>query len=143
MLKRGALSSGVARVAAAVLLGLFVVAVQKVQGAGGPVPYRNIIPAQLWTILQQKDFTLINVHIPYAGEIRGTEAFIPYTDAGTKVPRILPDRRVKIVLYCQTGRMSAIAGEVLVRLGYANVLNLEGGMVAWRQAGYPLLMVRR
>ena len=94
-------------------------------------------------MLQQKDFTLINVHIPYAGEIRGTEAFIPYTDAGTKVPRILRDRRVEIVLYCQTGRMSAIAGEVLVRLGYANVLNLEGGMVAWRQAGYPLLMVRR
>ncbi len=98
MLKRGALSSGVARVAAAVLLSLLVVAVQKVQGAGGPVPCRNIIPAQLWTMLQQKDFTLINVHIPYAGEIRGTDVFIPYTDAGTKVPRILPGRRAKIVL---------------------------------------------
>ncbi len=80
---------------------------------------------------------------PYAGEIRGTDAFIPYTDAGTKVPRIRRDRRAKIVLYCQTGRMSEIAAEALVHLGYTNVLNLAGGMVAWRQAGYPLLVRQR
>lgn len=94
-------------------------------------------------MLQQKDFTLVNVHIPYAGEIRSTDAFIPYTDAGAKVPRLLADRRAKIVLYCQTGRMSEIAAKALVRLGYTNVLNLAGGMVAWQQAGYPLIMRRR
>ena len=35
--------------------------------------------------------------------------------------------------------MSAIAAEVLVKFGYGNVWNLDGGMVGWEQAGYSLL----
>jgi rhodanese-related sulfurtransferase len=39
--------------------------------------------------------------------------------------------------------MSAIAAPTLVKLGYANVWNLDGGMVGWEQAGYPLLNMGR
>lgn len=39
--------------------------------------------------------------------------------------------------------MSAIAAEALVRLGYRNVVDLEGGMVAWQRAGYPLVKIIR
>ncbi len=35
-------------------------------------------------------------------------------------------------------RMSAIAAEELVKDGYANVWNLDGGMAAWEQQGFPL-----
>jgi len=34
--------------------------------------------------------------------------------------------------------MSAIAAETLVKLGYTNLWNLDGGMVAWEQAGYEI-----
>jgi len=34
--------------------------------------------------------------------------------------------------------MSAAAAEALVGLGYTNVWNLDGGMIAWEGAGYPL-----
>ena len=34
--------------------------------------------------------------------------------------------------------MSAIAARTLVKLGYTDVWNLDGGIVAWTEAGYPL-----
>jgi len=35
--------------------------------------------------------------------------------------------------------MSATAARTLVKLGYADVWNLGGGMIAWTQRGYPLV----
>jgi rhodanese-related sulfurtransferase len=35
--------------------------------------------------------------------------------------------------------MSGKAARELVSLGYTDVWNLDGGMIAWKQAGYPLL----
>ena len=107
-------------------------------GATRPVSYQNLTPGQLKAMLQRKDFTLVNVHIPYEGEIQATDAFVPYTEAAAKVPRLVPNRQAKIVVYCQSGRMSAIAADALVRLGYTRVFNLEGGMVAWKRAGYAV-----
>ena len=45
-----------------------------VQVSGGS--YRNIASEQLWTMLQKKDFLLINVHIPYEEELPQTYLFI-------------------------------------------------------------------
>jgi len=44
----------------------------------------------------------------------------------------------KIVLYCRSGRMSEIAAEELVKLGYTHVWNVSGGMLEWEKAGYAL-----
>ncbi len=89
-------------------------------------------------MLQKKDFLLVNVHVPYEGELPGTDAFIPFNQVEKRASELPNDRRAKIVVYCMTGRMSAIAAEILVRMGYSNVFNLDGGMVAWEEAGYPL-----
>ena len=35
--------------------------------------------------------------------------------------------------------MSAIAAEALVKGGYTDVWNLDGGMIAWEEAGLPLI----
>jgi rhodanese-related sulfurtransferase len=50
----------------------------------------------------------------------------------------LPDKQSKIVLYYRSGHMSAIAAETLVGLGYTNIWNLSGGMMAWEQAGLKI-----
>ena len=100
--------------------------------------YVNVTPVQLAGMLKAKDFFLVNVHTPYAGEIAATDAFIPYDQTAQLLGHYPADRQAKIVVYCRSGRMSAIAAAELVKAGYTNVLNLEGGMSAWEQAGYPL-----
>jgi len=101
--------------------------------------YTNITPAQLAEMLKSKDFFFVNVHIPYAGEIAATDAFIPYDQTAQQIAQYPSDRQAKIVVYCRSGRMSAIAADELAKAGYTRIWNLDGGMSAWEQAGYPLL----
>lgn len=88
---------------------------------------------------RRKDFFFVNVHIPYEGEIARTDAFIPFDQVEKQLNRLPSNKGAKIVLYCQSGRMSDIAARTLVRLGYTNLWNLEGGMIVWRQRGYSLI----
>lgn len=100
--------------------------------------YTSVAPAELARMLRAKQFPLINVHVPYDGEIDPTDAFIPFETIGARLADLPPDKTARIVLYCRTGRMSAIAAATLVRLGYTNVWELAGGMEAWAAAGFPL-----
>jgi rhodanese-related sulfurtransferase len=94
----------------------------------------NITPAELVTMLETKDFELINVHIPDAGQIPGTDVHIAYTDtAGLEAH--LDDLGTKAVLYCRTGPMSEIAAEALIDLGYCQIYDMPAGMVGWESAG--------
>lgn len=107
-----------------------------VSAAGGS--YKNVTANELNSMLKNKDFVFINVHIPFAGNIAGTDLSIPYDQIEQNLSQLPSDKNAKIVLYCRSGRMSAIAAETLVKLGYTNILNLEGGMDGWEQAGYPI-----
>jgi len=100
--------------------------------------YQNITADNLNTLLKNKDFIFINVHIPFAGNIIGTDLSIPYDQIEKNLSQLPSDKSAKIVLYCRSGHMSAITAEKLVSFGYANVWNLDGGMVAWEQAGYEI-----
>jgi rhodanese-related sulfurtransferase len=50
----------------------------------------------------------------------------------------LPDTTAEIVLYCGGGFRSALAAESLQKMGYTNVLSMDGGIRDWRGKGYPL-----
>ena len=43
-----------------------------------------------------------------------------------------------VVFYCEVGQRSAVACEFAASMGLENVYNLEGGMTAWRQRGFPV-----
>ena len=99
--------------------------------AGGS--YQNITAAELKSMLKDEDFLLVNVHIPMGTSIPGTDLFIPYDKitVSENILQLPPEKDAKIVLYCRSGRMSEIAAEELVNLGYTNVWNVSDGMLGW------------
>jgi len=108
---------------------------KRISAPGGA--YIDVTPLRLMALLRHKSFTLVNVHVPYAGEIARTDRFLPFDQIERNLIR-LPGKTAMIVLYCRSGRMSALAARRLVRLGYTSVWELAGGMDAWRQQGLPL-----
>ncbi len=54
------------------------------------------------------------------------------------IETVIPDKRAEIVLYCGGGYRSALAAENLLKMGYANVASMDGGIRVWREAGYPI-----
>jgi len=56
------------------------------------------------------------------------------------IERAIPDTSATIVLYCGGGYRSALAADNLQKMGYENVISMDGGIGGWRQAGYPLDM---
>lgn len=54
------------------------------------------------------------------------------------IETIIPDKQAPIVLYCGGGFRSVLAADMLQQMGYTNVVSMDGGMRAWREAGYPL-----
>lgn len=48
-----------------------------------------------------------------------------------------PDKDTELILYCGGGYRSALAADMLQRMGYTNVFSMAGGWRAWKEAGYP------
>jgi rhodanese-related sulfurtransferase len=53
------------------------------------------------------------------------------------VEKAIPEKSAAIVLYCGGGFRSALSAENLQKMGYTNVVSMDGGWRAWNKAGYP------
>jgi rhodanese-related sulfurtransferase len=51
----------------------------------------------------------------------------------------VPDLNTEMILYCGGGFRSALAADNLQRMGYTNVISMDGGIREWREKGYPLV----
>lgn len=106
---------------------------QEVPVEGGS--YTDVSVEGLAMMMEEQEFPLVNVHIPYEGEIEGTDLFIPFNEIEQNVDQLPADKDARIVLYCRSGSMSAQASRTLVELGYTDVWNVDGGMIAWENSG--------
>jgi rhodanese-related sulfurtransferase len=50
----------------------------------------------------------------------------------------VPDKSTELILYCGGGYRSALAADVLQKMGYTNVFSMAGGWKAWKESGSPL-----
>jgi hypothetical protein len=78
--------------------------------------YTDISVTELQTMLANKDFSFINVHIPFEGNITNTDLSIPYDEIEQNLDKLPGAVDDKIVLYCRSDRMSIAARPWL--LGY-------------------------
>ena len=53
------------------------------------------------------------------------------------VEKRIPDNDAEIILYCGGGYRSALAADALQKMGYRNVISMDGGWKKWRDLGYP------
>jgi len=84
------------------------------------------------------EYLIINVHIPYAGEVANTDANIPYNDLDALMAAI-PDKNASVILYCRSGNMSKQAARALLDQGYTHLWDVPGGMSAWQSSGRTLI----
>ena len=70
------------------------------------------------------------------GHIPGAR-LLPRGQLELRVNQDLPDPTPRILAYCEVGRISTLAAATLREMGYQRAVALDGGMMAWREAGFP------
>jgi len=77
---------------------------------------------------------LLDVHIPEQSHIPGTDAYIPYNELEKYKDQLPEDTDTQILVYCRSGSMSREAAYNLQQMGYTNVVDLAGGINAYKEA---------
>jgi len=117
-----------------ILVGILLFIVGYFFNANRSFGYQNLNIEDLKDMVDDPAVYLVNVHIPYAGDIPGTDKSVPYN----QIDSLDLPKNAKIVVYCRSGSMSEEAATRLVELGYTHIYNLQGGMTAWKAAGNEL-----
>ncbi len=96
---------------------------------------KQISPAQAQKLIGKRGVIFLDVREPAeynAGHIDGA-INIPRGLLEFKVIKKIPNKNVKIIVYCKTGGRGALATYVLKQMGYKHVYNLEGGWLGWEK----------
>jgi rhodanese-related sulfurtransferase len=55
------------------------------------------------------------------------------------IEKTIPDKGATIVLYCGGGFRSALAADNLQKMGYSNVISMDGGWRSWTESNFPII----
>ena len=105
--------------------------------AAGSMSWSRQNAGEFAATVEGERFVVVNVHTPEEGSIAGTDLTIRY-DEILQAAALPADRATPLALYCRSGSMSRIDAQALVDAGYTQIVELEGGVVAWEQAGRSL-----
>jgi len=100
--------------------------------------YRVVSVQDLQSMLENKDFTMINVHTPWQSDIAQTDFRLAYDQILENQNQLPVEKDSKILVYCLTSGMAKRAVQSMLDLGYTNIWMLEGGTTAWEESGLTL-----
>ncbi len=97
----------------------------------------QLTPQQFHEATTVQDTVLIDVHIPEQTHLDGTDALVPYNEIEENLEAFPEDHTAPLYLYCRSGHMVNVASRTLFQQGYTTIYNLDGGTIAWEEAGLP------
>lgn len=110
--------------------------------AAALVPFMPLAELKLRVNAHDADLVVLDVREREAymtGHVPGAR-LLPRGQLELRVNDELPDPTLRILTVCEFGRVSTLAAATLRQIGFQRAIALDGGMKAWREAGYPLAM---
>lgn len=104
-------------------------------GSADGLGWTRVSSQELSEMMAAEDVYLVNVHVPYEGQIVGTDAHISYTEIASRLDELPSDQT--LVIYCRSGTMSTQAAQEMLDAGATGFSELKGGYTAWEAAGLP------
>lgn len=114
---------------------------QMLAEAAAIVPFMSLAELHACVESGSCDFIVLDVREREAfmeGHIRGA-MHLPRGQLELRVNQDLPDPTRRILVCCEFGRVSTLATATLRQMGFKGAVALDGGMKAWREAGYPVV----
>jgi rhodanese-related sulfurtransferase len=108
--------------------------------AAAVVPFMSLPELKSRIDVRDTDLTILDVRerdAYAAGHVPGAR-HLPRGQLELRVNDELPDPTIRILTVCEFGRISTLAAATLRQIGYQRAIALDGGMKAWREAGYPV-----
>ena len=113
---------------------------QMLAEAAAEVPF--IALSELFRRLAGRPNDLLVLDVREEGAYRAghipTARHLPRGQLELRVNDEIPDPTLRVVVYCEFGKISTLAAATLRRLGFMRAGAVDGGMKAWREAGYPV-----
>jgi glyoxylase-like metal-dependent hydrolase (beta-lactamase superfamily II)/rhodanese-related sulfurtransferase len=113
---------------------------QMLADAAATVPFMSLAELKARVETSDADLIILDVRERDAyesGHVPGAR-LLPRGQLELRVDRELPDPTRRILTCCELGRISTLAAATLHDMGFRHAVALDGGMSAWREAGYPL-----
>lgn len=113
---------------------------QMLTEAAANVPFMSLAELRARNEVRNGELLILDVRERDAyeqGHIPGAK-LLPRGQLELRVNQELPDPTLRMVACCELGRISTLAAATLREMGYQRTAALDGGMQAWRAAGYPL-----
>lgn len=97
-------------------------------------PWRTVPAQEAAPLLEQEGVIVLDVRTQEeydGGHLPGAVCLPSETLMDGDLSILLPDKHAPLVVYCRTGHRSAEAAQILAELGYTDITDLSGGILAW------------